>query len=364
MENHMDTKEEENSEDLKEERTPTPDSMEDIKDETKEQRKEKEREYSLESVTYVERKDIVRDSVPRKDRKEEIREQERAKDSKVHAMYVEYLATVPTTVGTMEKEKEEKEEHMRWICGEEEHHEEYHEEEEEQAGCVEEACAWGGSLVGDLGGCHAVGDDVEMADVNEKIEMIVDSGCRRTIVRPKAFKGMKVKRSENVGKNFTAANGAHIPNQGETIITGKDAGGNNMRIIAQVADVTKNLASVMEMVDRGNWVIFHKDGGYIQTVKKDEDLKMRTLMNTLKGTRVPIERKGNNFVLEISVKPEVDRKEGEYIAPKKLATKKLSNMRKMDVDEGKTLVKNKFGALSMEDEQDYEAASAFAGQGW
>ena len=65
-----------------------------------------------------------------------------------------------------------------------------------------------------------------------------------------------------------------------------------MRIIAQVADVTKNLASVMEMVDRGNWVIFHKDGGYIQTVKKDEDLKMRTLMNTLKGARIPIARKG------------------------------------------------------------------------
>jgi hypothetical protein len=229
---------------------------------------------------------------------------------------------------------------------------------------MEESCAWGGSVLGDLGGCQAVSDDVEMGDASENIEMIVDSGCRRTIVRPKAFKGMQVKRTINVGKNFKAANGAHIPNQGETTITGKDKGGNKLRIIAQVADVTKNLASVMEMVDRGNWVIFHKDGGYIQTVKKDEDLKMRTLMNTLKGTRVPIERKGNNFVVEISVKQEVDKKEGEYIAPKKLATKKWSNMRKMDVDEGKTLVKNKFGALSMEDEEDYEAASVFAGQGW
>ena len=98
--------------------------------------------------------------------------------------------------------------------------------------------------------------------------MIVDSGCRRTIVKPRAFKGMKVRKSENVGKNFRTANGAHIPNQGETTIEGKDAEGGKLKIVAQVADVTKNLASVMEMVDRGNWVMFHKTGGYIQTMKK------------------------------------------------------------------------------------------------
>ena len=117
MGNHMDTKEEENSEDLKEERTLTPDSMEDGKEEIKQQRKEKEREYSLESVTYAEKRDIVQDSVPRKDRKEETKEQEKEKDSKVHAMYVESLATVPTTAGIMEKEKEEKEDHMQLTCG-------------------------------------------------------------------------------------------------------------------------------------------------------------------------------------------------------------------------------------------------------
>ena len=41
-----------------------------------------------------------------------------------------------------------------------------------------------------------------------------------------------------------------------------------MKVVAQVADVTKNLASVMEMVDRGNLVTFHKEVGYIQTTKK------------------------------------------------------------------------------------------------
>ena len=46
----------------------------------------------------------------------------------------------------------------------------------------------------------------------------------------------------------------------------------------------------------------------------------------------------------------------------------------MDVDEGKLKLKNKYGALSLEDEEDYEEmyerrpcgghASVFAGQGW
>jgi len=249
---------------------------------------------------------------------------------------------------------------------EEEGWKEEEKEEEEQAGCVEETCAWGGSVIGSLGGCHAVGEDVDMIGGGEKIEMIVDSGCRRTIVKPMAFKGMKVKKTENTGKNFKAANGNHIPNQGETTIVGKDIGGHAIKVVAQVAGVTKNLASVMEMVDRGNWVIFHKEGGYIQTMKKEEELKLKTLMNTLKGSRVPIARRGNNFIVEIIVKDENAEKEGEYIAPRKPATKRWSNMKKMDVDEGKTQVKNRYGALSVAEEEKYEAdaGSVFAGRGW
>jgi hypothetical protein len=249
-------------------------------------------------------------------------------------------------------------------------------EEGERAAWVEEACAWGGSVIGELGSCAAVSDDMEVDDKEEKIEMIVDSGCRRTIVKPGAFKGMKVKKTDNVGKNFRTANGAHIPNQGETTIEGRDATGAKLKVVAQVADVTKNLASVMEMVDRGNWVIFHKEGGYIQTMKKEEELKMRTLMNTLKGARVPIARKGNNFVVEIKVdqKNAEEKDKDGYIVPKKVAAKRWSSMKKMDVDEGKLTTKNKYGALSLEDEEAYEQmydcrpcgghASVFAGQGW
>ena len=45
-------------------------------------------------------------------------------------------------------------------------------------------------------------EDMEVDSGREKIEMIVDSGCRRTIIKPKDFKGMKVRKTENAGNNF------------------------------------------------------------------------------------------------------------------------------------------------------------------
>ena len=119
-----------------------------------------------------------------------------------------------------------------------------------------------------------------------------------------------------------------------------------MKVMAQVADVTKNLASVMQMVDRGNWILFHKEGGYIQTMKKEEELETRTLMNTLKGVRVPIVRKGPNIVVGIKT----EKKEGEYHVPKKVAAKRWSSSRNIDVDEGKLELKNKYGTLTVEEE--------------
>ena len=84
------------------------------------------------------------------------------------------------------------------------------------------------------------------------------------------------------------------------------------------------------MVDRGNYVVFHEDGGYFETMKKTEELKMRTLMNTMKRGRVPIQRKGSIFVVEVTV----ETREDELLEPKKVAAKRWSSSRNMDFDEG------------------------------
>ena len=43
-----------------------------------------------------------------------------------------------------------------------------------------------------------------------------------------------------------------------------------MKVVAQFVEVTKNLASVMGMVDHRHWVKFRKEGGYSQSMKKEE----------------------------------------------------------------------------------------------
>ena len=129
-----------------------------------------------------------------------------------------------------------------------------------------------------------------MEDAGEMIEMIMDSGCRRTIVRPQAFKGKKVKKTIMV-ENLRTADGAITPNQGEIPITRRDASGNKLKVVTQLADVTKNLASWVDMVDRGNCGILPKDGDYTQRVKPAEETKTKLMKNGLAGARVPIMRK-------------------------------------------------------------------------
>ena len=53
-----------------------------------------------------------------------------------------------------------------------------------------------------------------------------------------------------------------IPNLGSTVVGCKIArNGNQVKFTAQVADVTKPLASVDEMVEAGSLVVLHKNGG-------------------------------------------------------------------------------------------------------
>ena len=113
--------------------------------------------------------------------------------------------------------------------------------------------------------------------------------------------------------------------------------------------------------------------GYIQTMEKEEEAMIKTLMHTLKGHRVPIVRQGRHFVAEIMVHNE-DEKTSEHHVPKKHATKSWSAAREMDVDDRTLKLKKQYGALIFEDEQEYEesfscqpcscnANPAFAGQG-
>jgi len=107
------------------------------------------------------------------------------------------------------------------------------------------------------------------------VEVTMDSGAAATVVpRGTSIAKLGPVTRENC-KNFRVANGSRIPNLGEQFITGKTANGRDIKFRAQVADVTKPLASVHEMVESGCTVVFAKGRSYIRSDASGKEIDMR-----------------------------------------------------------------------------------------
>ena len=108
-----------------------------------------------------------------------------------------------------------------------------------------------------------------------------------------------------------------------------------------MAEITKPLASVDEMVANGMMVIMHRSGGIAKRLDIETERKIRDLVKGNQGNEVVLERAGGSFTFEIDVKSE------EWKDPKKPV--KASNQR-MQVDE--VAIKSYFDALWQEPEHE------------
>ena len=85
------------------------------KEEIKEAKNKSEKKDSLESVKFVEKRDVASASVPRRDRnEEEKRVKAKEKNSRDITTAVNNLATGQAIPGQQERVKESKEEHTQW----------------------------------------------------------------------------------------------------------------------------------------------------------------------------------------------------------------------------------------------------------
>ena len=163
-----------------------------------------------------------------------------------------------------------------------------------------------------------------------RIQFVLDSGAVKTIIPKNAIPGAKLK-STGGGKSFRVANGKVIPNLGSTVVGGKIArNGNQVKFTAQVADVTKPLASVDEMVGAGNLVVLHKDGGVAKKLSKEAETRIAAIIRGEGGPEIALQRKGGTFVFDIDVESSGDC-EADYQKPKKTVKPRNCNQ-KMDVD--------------------------------
>ena len=67
------------------------------------------------------------------------------------------------------------------------------------------------------------------------------------------------------GANFYGANGKGIPNLGNQMVRAQNNKGDQVELQFNVANISRPLASVHEICERGHSVVLKKDSGYIQS---------------------------------------------------------------------------------------------------
>ena len=150
------------------------------------------------------------------------------------------------------------------------------------------------------------------------------------------------------------ASGEILPNLGSTKLKGTGTlNGSPIHINTQVAEITKPLASVDEMVSGGMMVIMHRTGGIAKRLDIDTERKIRDLVKGSGGHEVVLERAGGAFTFEIDVKSE--EKEGTATAAagawKVPRNPAKASSRNMDVDET-VIAKSYFESIWEEQECD------------
>ena len=127
--------------------------------------------------------------------------------------------------------------------------------------------------------------DVENRDIDticiidgwRKLTLAVDSGAVDHVIKKDEVPFIPIVETEasKAGMCYTAANGSDIRNYGQKRMSGVNESWEPAGITAQVADVHRNLGSVIRMMEAGNRVVFDSDWSYIENKKTKKKTTMR-----------------------------------------------------------------------------------------
>ena len=121
-----------------------------------------------------------------------------------------------------------------------------------------------------------------------RIKSIVDSGAGATVAPPEIAPNVQKRESEGSkrGQVFVSASQDDMPNIGEKPVVGKSEEWEDIGTIYQIIDgVDRPLDSVSSICDKGNWVAFGKNGGFIQSLttgkttffNREDDVYVRSM---------------------------------------------------------------------------------------
>ena len=133
-----------------------------------------------------------------------------------------------------------------------------------------------------------------------RIQFVSDSAAVKTNVPKLAILCTTIDKGN--GGSFRVAIGEKLPSLGMAKLKGEGTPRGSPKVIGtQVAEITKTLPSVDEMVNSGIMVITHKKGGIAKRLDPEVDRKIRDLVKGGGGSEAILERAGGSFAFETDV---------------------------------------------------------------
>ena len=123
------------------------------------------------------------------------------------------------------------------------------------------------------------------------MEVLVDSGAAATVVPEKLLPDHAIRQGSAArrGVHYLAADGGRIPNLGELDVQFLTREQHRCSMTFQVADVSKPILSVSDVVAKGNDVSFHATGG--------------TITNHRSKTQISFHNVGGVYLLTVLIAP-------------------------------------------------------------
>jgi hypothetical protein len=110
-----------------------------------------------------------------------------------------------------------------------------------------------------------------------RISAGMDSCAAQTVMSRKMFPKMRIEQTEDSknGKEYTAANGGKIKNEGQKIIPFTTVEGQELKMKVQVAEVTRMLISASKVAKAGNIVNLDAKNPHVKNIKTGKVTKLR-----------------------------------------------------------------------------------------
>ena len=120
----------------------------------------------------------------------------------------------------------------------------------------------------------------------------MDSGAASSVAPPTLAPHVEITESPGSrrGQCFVSASSNSMPNMGQKALSIQTNEGRDATVVYQMVDVQRPLTSVSATCDKGNWVVYTPDGGFI--------------WNCRTGERTSFERRGGIYELDIWIKNE------------------------------------------------------------